>query len=358
MAEIKYSDEFAVLLEGYTNQQLKDFAESINHTLAARYSFDDHEIFPTASIGISSYPADAGTAKALIHYANDAVNKAKTLGRNRAELYSTDLTTEVNQRFALENDLRIAIKQSQFQLYYQPQLDLRKNKVTGYEALLRWDHPRHGILSPDSFISTAEETGLIGPLGEWILQKACTQLSELRALGHTDLGFAINVSAKQFNHGDFQNTVINILKQTNVPASSIELEVTESALLDNIQNSAKIVKELRKTGLRFSLDDFGTGYSSFSRLRKLPLSRVKIDKSFITGLPKDNQNSHITRAMISVAQGLGMEVVAEGIESEGQAHILDAMNCDILQGYHIGKPMRFNEIVTTLETRKRRAVTC
>ena len=337
-------DEFAVIIKNITEvEEVNSVAEKISAQLALPYQPVANDVHLGASIGISVSPDHTDNAKDLISYADAAMNQAKSRGRNRIQFYTASLNAMLTKRFKLERDLRFALCDSQFELYYQPQYDLRTSSVCGYEALLRWNHPTHGLVGPADFIEVAETTGLIEPLGEWILTEACSKLAELRAQ-NKDLTLSVNVSAKQFAGGDLRKKIVSILAATGVPAESLELELTESALLDDAGKSISMLQDLRDTGIALAIDDFGTGYSSFSRLQRLPVSRVKIDRSFVQDIPANQNNCSITSAIISVAHELGIEVVAEGVETHKQALHLSEAGCDVLQGYYLGRPVSFKKI--------------
>lgn len=331
-------DEFGIILRQVAEvSDVYCSLEKISHSLAEQYNSTPHDIRLSASIGISMAPTDTSNAKQLLCYADAAMNDAKLRGRNCNQFYTPALNTTLTERFQLERDLHIAWRDSQFELHYQPQYDLRSRSVSGYEVLLRWNHPQHGLIGPSSFIRMVEDTGLIEPLGEWILKTACSKLVELRKT-RKDIMFSINVSAKQFTKGDLHDKITKILKTTNLSANAIELELTESALLENFDQSLSILDDLREAGVALAIDDFGTGYSSFSRLQKLPVSRVKIDRCFVHDIPENQSNCAIVKAIISVAHDLGIEVVAEGVETYKHARFLNTVACDVLQGYYIGRP--------------------
>lgn len=337
-------DEFAIILRNLSSAgDAITVADNITHVLAQRYLTGTHEIRLTGSMGICIFPDHTSNAKQMLSYAYAAMNQAKHNGRNLTQLYTDALNTKLTQRYELERDLRKALRDSEFELYYQPQYDFRASKITGYEVLLRWNHPEQGVIGPDSFIDIIEETGLIDPLGEWILSESCKKLVELRQHNPT-IRFCVNVSAKQFIKGNLRDRVKRILHNTGLPANAIELELTESALLEDTNQNMNMLRDLRAAGVELAIDDFGTGYSSFSRLQQLPVSRVKIDRSFIQDIPKNQSNCSIVNAIISVAHEIGIDVVAEGVETLQQAEFLRDTGCDIIQGYYLGRPCTFEEI--------------
>ncbi len=339
-------DEFAVIMRDVKNEaEISRIADKISESLARPYSSTPHDIRLSASIGIGVFSSDTKTARNLLYYADAAMNQAKHRGRNCVQFYTPALNTSLTKRFELERDLRVAVRESQFELYYQPQYDLRTKSISGYEVLLRWNHPERGVVSPDMFIEVVEDTGLIEPLGEWILSNACKKLVEVRRGAQRDLKFSVNVSPRQFKQRDLQKRIVKIIKNTGIPAEAIELELTESALFENMNHSLDQLHELRAAGIDLAIDDFGTGYSSFSRLQQLPVSRVKIDRCFVHDIPTNQGNCSIVKAIISVAHDLGVEVVAEGVETHEQAIFLSQAGCDVLQGYYIGRPDTFQTLL-------------
>jgi len=344
-------DEFGIIIQDIDDvSEVATIADKISEHLALPYKSVPQDIHLAASIGVSVYPVHTENSRKLICFADAAMNQAKSRGRNRIQFYTDALNITLTKRFELERDLRIALRKSQFELYYQPQYDLKSSVVSGYEVLLRWNHPTRGTIGPENFIDVAESTGLIEPLGEWILAQACERLVELRAQ-NKNLKLSVNVSAKQFSKGDFCSKIVKILSRTRIPAESLELELTETALLENVDQSISALEDLRQAGISIAIDDFGTGYSSFSRLQQLPVSRVKIDRSFIQNIPTNRSNCSISRAMISVAHDLGIEVVAEGVETHQQALFLSEAGCDVLQGYYVGKPKAFSQMTNKAKLR-------
>jgi len=343
-------DEFTVILEKITNtNEVSEIARSISRELAKPFVMGTHEVCTAASMGVCIYPSDSLNTDEMVRFADAAMYRAKSLGRNNIQFFTTDLNAELFRRFTLENDLRFALREEQFELMFQPQYDVKKKEIVGMEALLRWNHPTRGQLSPDEFIDIAEDTGVIEPVGDWVLSKACECLSELRARGHTGMRVSVNLSARQFSQSNLHQTIVDILHRTQIPPSALELELTESSLLEDAGQSIDTLKTLREIGVELSIDDFGTGYSSLSRLRRLPLSRIKIDKSFVFGLPNNQDDCSITRAIVSMAHDLGLEVVSEGVETKAQAEFLDQINCDLLQGYYLGRPMPFKKFSQKIE---------
>jgi len=342
-------DEFTVILERIESlSEVSQIAEIISRELAKPFYSGTYEVCTAASMGVCVYPTDSLSPEELVRFADAAMYRAKSLGRNNTQFFTNDLNAELHRKFSLENDLRMAIREGQFELLYQPKYDVRVNKVVGLEALLRWNHPVRGLLTPDLFIDIAEESGFIEQLGDWILTQACETLVRLHGLGFTSLKMSVNLSAKQFNKPTLRNRIVEILTTTNTQPEYIELELTESALLEDAGHSIKTLHELRDVGVELSIDDFGTGYSSLSRLRRLPLSRIKIDKSFVFGLPANQDDCAITRAIVSMAHDLGLEVVSEGVETLAQAEYLTELGCEYIQGYLVSKPIAYNVLVQRL----------
>ena len=342
-------DEFTVIIEQIDAiSEVSEIAENICNELAHPVNTNGQEIYTNASIGVSVYPTDSVNIEELIQFADAAMYKAKSNSQNSIQFFTADLNAAFCKRFKLENDMHVGFRDSQFELYYQPQYDVAKNAITGYEALVRWNHPELGTIGPDAFIGIAEETGMIEPLGNWILTEACTKLSQLIDAGQTNLRISVNISAIQLSCCNLEKKVKETLKRTGVPADALELELTESALLENTEICIASLRALHDIGVKLSIDDFGTGYSSLSRLRELPLSRIKIDKSFVKNLPDNKSDNCVIHAIISVAHQLDLEVVIEGVETDLQAACLMKMNCDLLQGYHIGKPEKFETVLQNL----------
>jgi EAL domain-containing protein (putative c-di-GMP-specific phosphodiesterase class I) len=275
---------------------------------------------------------------------------AKEKGRDNCQFYSSGLTQKAMRRLNLESNLRLALEREEFFLVYQPQMDVHSGGINSLEALIRWNHPQQGLISPLDFIPLAEETGLILPIGEWVLRTACAQVARWLSLGH-HLRVAVNLSPVQFRSKLLVDSVARILAEANLAPECLELEVTEGALMEEGVDTLNVLNALRATGLHFSLDDFGTGYSSMSYLKRLPLSNLKVDQSFVRGLPDDKDSLAIVRAIISLATHLGFTITAEGVETYEQAMILKDMDCDLLQGYYFARPLVAAEIDGVLAKR-------
>jgi EAL domain-containing protein (putative c-di-GMP-specific phosphodiesterase class I) len=284
------------------------------------------------------YPEDGEDCNSLLKYADTAMYHAKNCGKNNAKLYSSSLTMQIMSHVKLEVGLRKALQNDELYLLYQPQIDVSSARIVGVEALVRWHHPERGIISPTEFIPLAEETGLIVPIGEWVLRTACRQAMAWQALGKQPLRVAVNLSAKQFKDENLTQIVLSALDDTGLPPHLLELELTEGTLMDDARATMVTLEQLRGIGVYLSIDDFGTGYSSMNYLKRFDVRALKIDKSFISGLPQDSENAAITRAIIAMAHGLKMAVVAEGVETDAQLVLLEEYGCDMVQGYYLGHP--------------------
>ncbi len=348
-------DEFTILipeLERVDNALA--VAHRVKDAMRRPFLIDGHEIFVTASIGISLYPEDGQDSNALLKYADTAMYHAKNCGKNNAKLYSSSLTMQIMSHVTLEVGLRRALKNDELYLLYQPQIDVKTLEIVGVEALIRWRHPERGVISPTEFIPLAEETGLIVPIGEWVLRTACAQARIWELQTHSAVRMAVNLSAKQFKDEGLSQIVISALSDTGLAARLLELELTEGTLMDDAKATLATLEQLRAIGVYLSIDDFGTGYSSMNYLKRFDVRALKIDKSFISGLPQDSENAAITRAIIAMAHGLKMVVVAEGVETDEQLVMLEEYGCDMAQGFYLGHPSSHESI--TLMLRKQMAL--
>jgi diguanylate cyclase (GGDEF)-like protein len=333
-------DEFVVMLVNLAQaQDAVDIARAIAQALARPHTVDRHTLHVTASIGVAAFPEDGDSAGALLKHADAAMYRAKAQGRNAVQCYTHEMSVHARQRMELHAALREAIERGQFELHYQPQLELASGRLRGVEALIRWQHPQLGLVSPDSFIPLAEETGLIGPLGEWVLRTAGRQLQRWRAAGHTTLVMGVNLSARQVKPGALPRLVQQVLDECQLPAPCLELEITETALLHNAEPVRTTLEALKGLGVALALDDFGTGYSSLSHLRRLPIDTIKIDKSFTAEIGTSADTTTIIRAIVALARSLGVETVAEGVETAAQLRFLSTLGCHHAQGYHLGRPV-------------------
>ncbi|GGC21981.1 putative bifunctional diguanylate cyclase/phosphodiesterase [Pseudoduganella buxea] len=344
-------DEFTIMIPDLTSvQDALAVAHRVKDAMRRPFHLDGHEIFVTASIGISLYPEDGEDGTSLLKYADTAMYHAKNCGKNNAKLYSSALTTQIMSHVKLEVGLRKALQHNELYLQYQPQIDVRSAQVVGVEALVRWRHPELGIIPPNDFIPLAEETGLIVPIGEWVLRTACLQARSWHQQSKRALRVAVNLSARQFKDESLAQTVLAVLNETGLDPRLLELELTEGTLMDDALATLATLEQLRGLGIYLSIDDFGTGYSSMNYLKRFDVRALKIDKSFISGLPQDSENAAITRAIIAMAHGLKMAVVAEGVETGEQLSLLEQFGCDMAQGYLLGRPQSQDAITQMLNS--------
>jgi diguanylate cyclase (GGDEF)-like protein len=343
-------DEFTILIPDLERvENALNVAHRVKEAMRRPFLIEGNEIFVTASIGISLFPEDGDDCNSLLKYADTAMYHAKNCGKNNAKLYSSSLTMQIMSHVKLEVGLRKALKNEELYLLYQPQIDVRTNDIVGVEALVRWRHPERGIISPTEFIPLAEETGLIVPIGEWVIRTACNQARAWQRLAHRSVRMAVNLSAKQFKDENLTQIVVSALHDTGLDPKLLELELTEGTLMDDARATMSTLEQLRGIGVYLSIDDFGTGYSSMSYLKRFDVRALKIDKSFISGLPQDSENAAITRAIIAMAHGLKMVVVAEGVETDEQLELLQQYGCDLVQGFYLGHPSPHESITLMLQ---------
>jgi diguanylate cyclase (GGDEF)-like protein/PAS domain S-box-containing protein len=333
-------DEFCLLVTDISHfQDSAKVARRIVDVLQRPLEVAGQELFITASIGVALYPLDAEDADTLIRNADAAMHFAKGQGRNNYQFYSKEMNSRALERLAIESKLRRAIERNEFELHYQPKLDLRSDTVTGVEALIRWRHPELGLIPPLEFIPIAEDSGLIVPIGEWVLQEAVRQIREWKREGLPELHVAVNIAGPHFQQPGFTEFVHRTLEAANVSPSLLELEVTESMLMDDRTTTFATMSTLKAMGLRLSIDDFGTGYSSLAYLKRFPVHALKVDRSFVKDMPEAEDDSAITSAIIAMAHSLRLEVVAEGVETTEQLNYLNMRHCDYAQGYLISRPV-------------------
>ena len=333
-------DEFTVLLEGL--QESKDagvIAKKALNVLAEPFELDGHETYVSGSVGISLFPDDGKDVTTLLKNADSALYRAKEHGRNNFQFYTKDLTTAAFKRLALESSLRRAVERGEFTLYYQPQVALKDGHIVGAEALVRWQHPELGLVLPTEFISMAETTGLIVKLGEWVMNTACAQAKAWQKEGLPPMRIAINVSSVQVTRGEIISTVERVLHETGLDPQFMELEITEGLIMQQTHQTIAILDDLKAMGVMLAIDDFGIGYSSLSYLKRLPLHRLKIDRSFVCEIPDDSEDMAITSAVIALGNSLQLVVVAEGVENEAQLEFLRSNGCDEAQGYLYSAPV-------------------
>ena len=337
-------DEFTIIVaDTHDNSQFDRVAQKILTQLASPYYQGDEAVHISASIGISIYPSDASDAEMLMQNADQAMYAAKKLGRNRFGYFTASLQEAAQVRRELTNDLHLALQREEFLLHYQPQIHVASNRVTGVEALVRWRHPTKGMIPPGAFIAIAEETGLILPLGEWVMRTACRQLKLWLEQGITDVQMSVNLSTRQFRQKTLTQTISALLDETGIIPSSLELEITESLAMENPKEVIKTLTELSNIGVNVAIDDFGTGHSSLGYLKDLPVSRLKLDRSFIMNIGSEPKDAIIVAAAINLSHDLGMDVVAEGVETTKQVEYLTRLSCDTIQGYHYCKPLPAEE---------------
>jgi len=345
-------DEFVVLITEFAQKHdLISVAHKLLAAMAGPYLLSGQECHVTASIGISSYPDDSKNAQTLIQNSDIAMYRAKEQGKNNFQFYAAQMNVYSFNRLALESSLRRALERNEFVLHYQPKVDVRSGTITGTEALVRWQHPDMGMVAPAQFIPVAEETGLIVPIGEWVLRTACAQNREWQRQGFPHLRVAVNLSPRQFRQENLVREVARILRETGLDAGSLELEITESIVVQDPEQTAKILTELRAMGISLSIDNFGTGYLSLAYYKRFPINSVKIDRSFIQDLPDAADTAAITRAIIAVADSLKLEVVAEGVESKEQLDFLREHKCPEIQGYYFSRPLPSHELAGMLRGR-------
>ncbi len=338
-------DEFVVLLDGIGEPaELEEITGRLQRTLAEPVVLQGRDYFVAASIGLAIFPRDGDTVTALIQRADSAMYKAKSDGRGVVRSYQPALQAGSSDRLELARDLRKALAQREFELHYQPQMDNLTGQLCGYEALVRWRHPQHGMIPPLQFIELAEQTGAIVPLGEWVLEEACRQNQAWRTAGLCDVPVAVNVSGIQFKQDDLVQTIGRLLQRTGLPAERLHLEITESVMMNEPEVFVRTLQTIRAMGIRVALDDFGTGYSSLSYLKRFPVDYVKIDRSFVRDIIDDPMDAAICGAIIAMAHNMNIEVIAEGVENQAQADFLRERGCDQLQGYLIGRPLAAEQL--------------
>jgi len=344
-------DEFVILLSQLTQaQDAALIAEKILAMLSVPHQIEQHTLYATVSIGVVTFPDDGADADTLLKNADFAMYQAKESGRNCYQFFKPEMNAKAAQRQSTENGLRLALERKGFLLHYQPKFDLRTGAITAVEALVRWQHPMRGVLLPSEFISIAEESGLIVPLGKWVLREACRQAKAWQDAGLKGISMAINVSAVELRAKDFVQGVRAILRETGCDPSCVELELTETFLLQDASSTALVLETLKSLGLRLALDDFGTGYSSLSYMRRFPIDTLKIDQSFMHDVVSDSDNASIVQAVIGMGKSLHMGVVAEGVETGGQLHFLQEHACPQGQGYYLARPAIAKHVTRLLET--------
>ncbi len=338
-------DEFTLLLSNLRSaEDVSNIAERLLHRLSVPFQVQGEELYVTASLGIALAPYDGEDGQTLLRNADAAMYQAKSRGRNNYQVYFKEINADARIQLNLENDLRKAVDNGELFLCYQPQVDLRSGQWVGLEALIRWQHPTLGLISPAKFIPIAEETGLIEPIGQWVLQASCAQYGEWQAMGMPKIRLAVNLSAHQFNRSYLVRSILQVLKATNFDPRYLELEVTESAAMRDVSLAISLLNKLSHAGMQIAMDDFGTGYSSLSVLKHFPLDTLKIDRSFVMDLVDSPSDAAIASTIIALAKGLNFKVLAEGIETPEQVAALTDMGCDYAQGYWFSHPLTVKQI--------------
>jgi EAL domain-containing protein (putative c-di-GMP-specific phosphodiesterase class I) len=335
------NDQFAVLLSDL--QQIDPLIQVVNrifNNFKKAIFIEGNEIYLNANIGLSLFPDDGRTADNLLSHANSAMRESKqSAGRSSYTFYSDKIDKQLKQRVRLENELFKAIERNELRLYYQPKVNLRTARITGMEALLRWKHPRLGLVPPNDFIPLAEQTGIIHKIGMWVVQTACQQTRIWLEKGYGDVPIAVNLSPIQFQSENFAESILSLVADSDISPINIELEITESVVMQNVENSVATMNKFSRAGMRISLDDFGTGYSSLSSLKRFPVDKLKIDRTFLTDIISKPTDASLVSSIIAMSHGMGLSVIAEGVEDKEQLRFLQSLGCDEIQGYFISKPV-------------------
>jgi diguanylate cyclase (GGDEF)-like protein len=338
------ADEFAIVQRDIAGDRGVEYVISTAERVCGAIShapvaMDSNELVVTACIGIAIHPDDGADVVELMRSADVALAHAKLIGRNQYQFHTAGMNARAVEVLRVDQDLRRALKEQQFLLHYQPQVEIRTGRITGAEALIRWQHPQRGMVPPGQFISIAEERGLIADIGDWVLRETCRQNKEWQSAGLPLVAVAVNLSAIQFRQNDLAQSVAAILRNAGPPPRYLELELTESAVMRDAERTIAMMRELKAIGVQLSLDDFGTGYSSLSQLKHFPFDRLKIDQSFVRGLPEDPDDLAIVAAIIAMGKALGLTVIAEGVETQAQWDVLESLGCEEVQGFFVCKPV-------------------
>jgi len=350
-------DEFTIILSDINSiSDASHVAEKILSELRKPIAIAGQQLVVTTSIGITMMPQDSNDAQTLMRNADMAMYKAKERGRNNYQFFLEDMNRTAKNRLQIETELREALKRDEFDLFYQPKVRLSDKRFTGVECLIRWRHPTRGLLGPDEFIAIAEETGVIVEIGSWVIEQACVAARLLRAEHNSTFQVALNISPRQFRDPNLITTIRRCLREASLPPEAIEIEITETMLMQDIEAATQTVQRLHDIGTSLAIDDFGTGYSSLNYLKRFPIDTVKVDRSFVTDIPQSDDDMAITSAVIAMAHRLKMSVVAEGVETEAQRDFLIQHNCEYAQGYLFGKPMPLKEFRSLLASENVRAL--
>jgi diguanylate cyclase (GGDEF)-like protein len=344
-------DEFTVLLEDLMSvTEAIEVADRLQKALALPFNLNGHEVFATVSIGIALSSTGYDRPEEVLRDADTAMYRAKMLGKARHEVFDKTMHARAMNLLQMESDLRRAIERNEFVLHYQPIVALETGTISGFEALIRWQHPERGFVPPDDFIPIAEETGLIIPIGQWVLEEACRQIHEWQEqfTQYPPLQISVNLSSKQFVNSNLIDQIRRVLRETNVEPQSLKLEITESVVMENFDMAIEMLNQLRTLGIELSIDDFGTGYSSLSYLHRFPISTLKIDRSFVSRMSDNNENAEIVRTIMMLARSLKMDVVAEGVETIDQLTQLAMLECEYGQGYYFSKPLKIADAAKLL----------
>ena len=338
-------DEFLILIKNIENENyIREISEKILNIFKKPFIIDNNDLFMTTSIGGAIYPVDGQDVETLIKNADIAMYKAKEKGKNKFELCTAIFKDGLVKEMKLTNSLYKAIERNEFELYYQPQVSIISGEIIGLEALIRWNNAELGMVNPVDFIYIAEKTGLILPIGEWVMKTACSQNKEWQDAGILNVPIAVNLSVNQFQNKRIIEDIINILKETGLNPNDLELEITENIIMKETEYIIESLKQLKELGVKIAIDDFGTEYSSLNYIKQLPVDKIKIDMSFVRGININHKDEAIIKVIIALAKNLGLKVIAEGVETKEQLDFLREQMCDEIQGYYYYKPMPANQI--------------
>jgi len=347
-------DEFIILLSSVNDRNdVHSLSEKILKSLVVPFKLRDHELFISTSLGVCMYADDAHDTDDIVKKADLAMYHAKSMGRNNVQFYNNDMDQNASRRFIISNSLRRGLEKNEFRVYYQPKVDIATGRIVAMEALVRWEHPELGLLSPLEFIQLAEENGLIMQLGEWVLRESCIQNVKWQSEGILDLNIAVNLSGYQLQHTDMLATIRKVLKETGMSPDRLELEITESVIMQNADFAVSILSDLSELGIQVSIDDFGTGYSSLAHLKRFSVNTLKIDRSFVREVDLNSTDAAIATAIIAMGNSLNLNVIAEGVETQSQYDFLKFNNCDQVQGFLFCRPLPPEELIELLRKNRR-----